>query len=61
MKDKATILSSLNAEDQTFNMVVIAPKYQQKKTQKEFKDSQVKIGMKHVSVIDKINLHKQTK
>ena len=60
-KNKPIVLSFISHDDNVFNGVVLEPKVNQANTCQHYKASQMKIKLDQVSVVDKINLHKQTR
>lgn len=52
---------SIDVKDNTFNLVVVEPKFKQPKYTKYFKAPQIQIKIDNVDVVDKIKLHKNTR
>ena len=54
------VLSSLDQMDNTFNLVVMEPKFKKTKSREDYKASYIKIKLDQVKIVDKISLHRQS-
>ena len=61
VKDKLVVLVAMNLKENVFNLEVLEPKVKLASSSQDYKVSQVKLKLNQVSVVDKINLHKQTR
>ena len=59
IKNKHVVLSSPSHDDNVFNLEVLEPKVKHASLDQDYKHSQIILKLDQVSVVDKINLHKQ--
>ena len=60
IKDKVVVLSALNMEENVLNLEMLKPKVKNASSTEDYKSYQIKLKHDQVSVVDKINLDKQT-
>lgn len=61
IKNKLVALSAPSHDDIVFNLAILEPKVKQENIGQDYSAPPMKIKLHQVSVVDKINLHKQTR